>query len=157
METTLVIIKPDGVQRHVVGKILERFESKGLQIVGIKMIRITKDLAATHYSAHQSKPFYAGLVKYMTSSPVIVVALKGVRAIAVTRKLMGATFGFNAEPGTIRGDLAISGGFNLIHGSDSEESAAKELKLYFTAEELLNYEFGDLRWIYEEEDLQSAP
>lgn len=154
METTLVIIKPDGVQRQVTGQIISRFESKGLQLVGMKMMMISQDLAATHYGDHKSKPFYPGLVKYMTSSPVLVLALRGVRAISVTRKLMGATFGFNAEPGTIRGDLSISGGYNLIHGSDSPEAAQKELKLFFKTGELMEYSLGNLSWIYEKEDLE---
>jgi nucleoside-diphosphate kinase len=154
METTLVIIKPDGVQRQMVGQILSRLENKGLQVVGMKMMKIPESLAATHYADHKSKPFYPGLVRYMTSSPVVVLALRGVRAVAVTRKLMGATFGYNAEPGTIRGDLAISGGLNLIHGSDSPESAKKEVGLFFKPEELMSYELGNLSWIYEADDLQ---
>ncbi|MEK7487169.1 MAG: nucleoside-diphosphate kinase [Planctomycetota bacterium] len=154
METTLVIIKPDGVQRQLVGRILTRFEEKGLQLVGMKMMKIPKTLSETHYSEHKGKPFYPGLIAYMTSSPVLVLALRGVRAIEVTRKLMGATFGHKAEPGTIRGDFAISGGFNLIHGSDSPSSAEKELKLFFKAEELLEYSLGNQNWIYEAEDLQ---
>lgn len=154
MERTLVIIKPDGIQRHLVGRILTRFEEKGLQLAGMKLMKISKELAETHYGDHKGKPFYPGLVEYMTSSPVLVLALEGARAIAVTRKLMGATFGYNAEPGTIRGDFAISGGYNLIHGSDSPASAEKELKLFFKAEELMDYKLGNLAWIYEAEDLQ---
>src|SRR5215216_3907986 len=105
MERTLIILKPDAVQRGLCGEIISRFEKKGLQIVGMKLMKIPQQLAETHYEPHKGKPFYPGLVKFMTSSPVIVLALQGKNAIAVARKLMGATFGFNAEPGTIRGDL----------------------------------------------------
>ncbi|MFZ9691358.1 MAG: nucleoside-diphosphate kinase, partial [Phycisphaerales bacterium] len=126
METTLIILKPDAVQRGFVGRILSRFEEKGLQIVGLKLMRITEELAAKHYSDHREKPFYAGLVRFMTSSPVVVLAVRGVGAIGVCRNLMGATFGSKAAAGTIRGDFGVSNSFNLIHGSDGPEAAAKE-------------------------------
>ena len=128
METTLIILKPDAVQRGLCGQIISRFEAKGLQIVGCKMMTISQDLAARHYESHQGKPFYDGLVSFMTSSPVVVLALRGVGAIAISRKMMGATFGSNAEPGTIRGDFGVSNSFNLIHGSDSPEAAERQLE-----------------------------
>jgi nucleoside-diphosphate kinase len=149
MEKTLIILKPDAVQRGLVGKIIARFEEKGLQIVGMKMLTISPDLAAKHYAPHVGKPFYDGLVKFMTSSPVIVMALEGKGAIEICRKMMGATFGFKAEPGTIRGDFGVSTSFNLIHGSDSPESAASELALWFKPDELQNYELANRPWTYD--------
>lgn len=152
METTLVLVKPDGVQRRLVGRILARFEEKGLQIVGLRLRMLEKPLLEKHYGAHRGKPFYEGLVSYMASSPVVVVALRGRNAVAVVRKMMGATFGSKAEPGTIRGDYAISDGFNLVHGSDSAESAAHEVKLFFGAEGLQEWRPGDLEWVYDVSD-----
>src|SRR5271156_4030794 len=137
MERTLIILKPDAVQRGLCGRILARFEDKGLQIVGAKFMRISPELAGTHYAPHKGKPFYDGLVKFMTSSPVLVLALSGKDAIVITRKMMGATFGSKAEPGSIRGDFGVSNSFNLIHGSDSAESATRELGLFFKPEELI--------------------
>lgn len=149
MERTLIIFKPDAVQRGLCGEILSRFEKKGLQVVGMKMMRISPELAATHYEAHKAKPFYAPLVRFMTSSPVIVMALEGKDAIAIARKMMGATFGSKAEPGTIRGDFGVSNSFNLIHGSDSPESAQRELGLFFKAEELIDWTPGNQGWVYD--------
>ncbi len=149
METTLIILKPDAVQRGLMGKIITRFEEKGLQVVGAKMMQISQDLAATHYGAHQGKPFYDGLVKFMTSSPVLVPALRGVGAIAISRKMMGATFGSNAEPGTIRGDFGVSNSFNLIHGSDSPEAATREMGLFFGAGEVQEYDREINTWVYD--------
>jgi nucleoside-diphosphate kinase len=149
MERTLIILKPDAVQRGLAGKIITRFEEKGLQIVGMKMLTISGELAARHYAPHVGKPFYEGLVKFMTSSPVIVMALEGKGAIEVCRKMMGATFGFKAEPGTIRGDYGVSSSFNLIHGSDSPESAATELALWFRPEDLQKYELANRPWTYD--------
>jgi nucleoside-diphosphate kinase len=149
MERTLIIFKPDAVQRGLCGQILARFEQKGLQIVGLKFMKIPTQLAETHYSPHKGKPFYEGLVKFMTSSPVVVVALKGKNAIAIARKMMGATFGSNAEPGTIRGDLGVSNSFNLIHGSDSAESAQRELGLFFKPDELLDWTPTVQSWVYD--------
>src|SRR5215471_3838332 len=131
MERTLIILKPDAVQRGICGQILTRFEKKGLQIAGMKFMKIPTTLAETHYEPHKGKPFYAGLVKFMTSSPVLVIVLEGKDAIAISRKMMGATFGSKAEPGTIRGDYGVSNSFNLIHGSDSPEAAERELRLFF--------------------------
>jgi nucleoside-diphosphate kinase len=149
MERTLIIFKPDAVQRGLCGDILSRFERKGLQIVGMKLMQIPTSLAETHYEPHRGKPFYPGLVKFMTSSPVIVLALKGKDAITIARKMMGATFGSKAEPGTIRGDLGVSNSFNLIHGSDSPESAARELGLFFKPEDLLDWTPAIQGWVYD--------
>ena len=149
MERTLIIFKPDAVQRGLCGQILDRFEKKGLQIVGMKFMRITQSLAETHYGPHKGKPFYDGLVKFMTSSPVVVLALEGKDAIGIARKLMGATFGSKAEPGTIRGDFGVSNSFNLVHGSDSAESAQRELGLFFKPDELVEWKPAVQTWVYD--------
>ncbi|MCA9272410.1 MAG: nucleoside-diphosphate kinase [Phycisphaerales bacterium] len=149
METTLIIFKPDAVQRGLMGRIMSRFEEKGLQIVGCKLMQISQDLAATHYEAHKDRPFYKSLVGFMTSSPVLVLAIRGNNAIAVCRKMMGATFGSNAEAGTIRGDFGVSNSFNLIHGSDSPEAAERELKLFFKDGEVLNFDRAVESWVYD--------
>ncbi len=149
METTLIILKPDAVQRGLMGRIITRFEEKGLQVVGAKMMQISSKLAETHYESHKGKPFYAGLVKFMTSSPVLVLALRGNGAIAIARNLMGATFGSKANPGTIRGDFGVSNSFNLIHGSDSPEAAERELKLFFGAGEVLSWSRAGDSWVYD--------
>ena len=149
METTLIILKPDAVQRGFMGRIIARFEDKGLQVVGCKLMKISQNLASRHYESHQGKPFYDGLVRFMTSSPVLVLAVRGKGAIAISRKLMGATFGSNAEPGTIRGDFGVSNSFNLIHGSDSPEAASRELSLFFEDTEILDWERAGEVWIYD--------
>ena len=149
METTLIILKPDAVQRGLTGRIISRFEDKGLQVVGVKLMRISGDLAARLYEPHQGKPFYEGLIKFMTSSPVLVVAVSGLDAIEICRKLMGATFGSKAEPGTIRGDFGVSNSFNLIHGSDGPETARRELNLFFEPDELLEYDRAIDGWVYD--------
>src|SRR3954462_14180545 len=149
MEHTLIILKPDAVQRGLCGDILTRFEKKGIQIVGLKFMRIPQQLAETHYAPHKGKPFYEGLVKFMTSSPVIVLALAGKDVINISRKMMGATFGSKAEPGTIRGDFGVSNSFNLIHGSDSTESATRELGLFFKPEDLLEWTPASQVWVYD--------
>lgn len=154
METTLIILKPDAVQRGLMGQILGRFETKGLQVVAAKLMMVPRDLAERHYAEHKGKPFYDGLIKFVTSSPVLVLALRGVEAIAVARKLIGATNGRKAEPGSIRGDLGMSGGYNLIHGSDSAESAKRELELWFKAEDLVDYQPGRNEWVYDPSDLK---
>lgn len=146
MEKTLIILKPDAVDRRLTGEILTRFERKGLQIVGLKLAMIPLATAEKHYEAHRGKPFYNGLVKFMTGAPVVLLALEGNRAIEVARKMMGKTFGHQAESGTIRGDYGISSQFNLIHGSDSPESAERELKLFFAPGEILQYKTCDARW-----------
>src|SRR5213083_1771114 len=149
MERTLIILKPDAVQRGLCGEIIARFEKKGLQIVAAKFMKIPTQLAETHYEPHRGKPFYPGLVKFMTSSPVLVLALAGKDAINIARKMMGKTFGSQAEPGTIRGDLGVSNSFNLIHGSDSPESATRELGLFFKADELLEWTPAVQAWVYD--------
>ncbi len=149
METTLLFLKPDAVQRGLMGAILSRFERKGLKLIGVKLMRVPRDLAERHYAEHKGKPFYEGLLKFVTSSPVLVLAVRGDEAITVCRNLIGATNGKKAAPGTIRGDFGMSGGMNLIHGSDGPESAARELALWFTAAELHDYERTSDRWIYE--------
>ena len=149
MEKTLIILKPDAVQRGLVGEILTRFEKKGLQVAGMKLMRIPVTLAEQHYAPHKGKPFYDGLVRFMTSSPVIVLALAGKDVIAISRKMMGATFGSKAEPGTIRGDFGVSNSFNLIHGSDSPESATRELSLFFKTDELQEWTPVSQSWVYD--------
>ena len=131
METTLIFLKPDAVQRGLIAPILARFESKGLTFVGMKLMNVPRATAEKHYAEHEGKPFYDGLLNFVTSSPVLVLAIRGVNAIAVCRNLIGATNGQKAAPGTIRGDYGMSGGNNLVHGSDSPESAERELKLWF--------------------------
>jgi nucleoside-diphosphate kinase len=149
MERTLIIFKPDAVQRGLCGQILSRFEQKGLQLIGMKLMKIPAQLAETHYEPHKGKPFYPGLVKFMTSSPVIVLALAGKDAINIARKMMGKTFGSQAEPGTIRGDFGVSNSFNLIHGSDSPESATRELGLFFKSDELIDWTPASQGWVYD--------
>lgn len=149
METTLIILKPDAVQRGLVGRIISRLEDKGLQLAGLKLMQIDEDLASRHYADHREKPFYPGLVRFMTSSPVVVAAVRGVGAIGVCRNLMGATFGSKAAAGTIRGDFGVSNSFNLIHGSDSPEAAAKELALFFGDGGVLDFERPIDCWVYD--------
>lgn len=149
MEKTLIILKPDAVQRRLAGKILSRFEEKGFQIIGLKMMQITESAARKHYAAHEGKDFFEPLVRYTSSSPVIVLALKGKNVVEIVRKMMGATFGSRAEPGTIRGDYAVSNRFNLIHGSNSPTAAENEINTFFRKEELLEYIPTDLPWVYD--------
>lgn len=155
-ERTLLILKPDAVQRGIAGKIISRFEDKGFTIVGMKLIKIDDGLAAKHYAEHKGKKFYDGLVKYMTSSPVIVICVEGPRVIGVSRKMCGATFGFNAEPGTIRGDFSASTGFNTIHASDSAESAKREIELYFGKGELVEWTPARVATCFNDEDKGKA-
>jgi nucleoside-diphosphate kinase len=147
VEQTLVILKPDAVQRRLVGRVVQRFEEKGLIITGMKMMQISRALAEQHYGVHKSKPFFPGLIDYITCSPVVVMALQGHRAIEVVRSMMGATAGFQANPGTIRGDFGLSQTYNLVHGSDSPASAATEIALFFTEDELFDYNPVDAEWI----------
>ena len=153
METTLIFLKPDAVQRGLIGSIVGRFEAKGLTFVGMKLMSVPKDLAEKHYAEHAGKPFYDGLIGFVTSSPVLVLAIRGVNAVAVCRKLIGATNGQKAEPGTIRGDFGMSGGYNMIHGSDSPESAERELALWFKPEELCTVDKTLDKWVYDPSDL----
>jgi nucleoside-diphosphate kinase len=148
MERTLILLKPDAVQRGLCGQIVARFEQKGLKIVALKLMKITPELAARHYEAHKDKKFYPGLVKFMTSSPVVALALEGIDAIKICRAMMGATFGADAAPGTIRGDFGSSRSYNLVHGSDSPEAAQKELKLFFP-EGVVTFDYAAMGWIYD--------
>ncbi len=149
MERTLIIFKPDAVQRGLCGEILSRFERKGLQIAGMKLTKIPTATAEKHYEPHKGKSFYAGLIQFMTSSPVVVLALEGKDSIVIARNLMGATFGSKAAPGTIRGDFGVSNSYNLIHGSDSPESAAKEIGLFFKPDELQEWKPTIQAWVYD--------
>jgi nucleoside-diphosphate kinase len=152
-ERTLVLLKPDAVQRGLIGRIVSRFEEKGLKIVGLKLRRFPVELLREHYAVHRERPFYDSLVRFMSSGPVVAIALEGKSAIEVTRKLMGKTNSAQAEPGTIRGDLGISFSNNLVHGSDSPEAAAKELKLFFPEPaELVEWDPALLTWIYSAEE-----
>lgn len=148
-ERTLVIIKPDGVQRGLVGEIIGRLEKRGLKIVALKMHVIERAIAERHYGEHAGKPFYGGLVDYITSGPVVTMVLEGPQAIAATRSTMGATRPVEAAPGTIRGDLGIMVGRNLIHGSDGPESAAREIELFFGADVVKSWDRDADRWILE--------
>ncbi|MEM9345258.1 MAG: nucleoside-diphosphate kinase [Planctomycetota bacterium] len=153
MQTTFIFIKPDAVQRGLVGQILERFERKGLSFVGMKLVQVSEDLATQHYAEHAEKPFFPGLLKFITSSPVLACAIQGPNAVAVCRNLIGATNGQKADPGTIRGDFGMSGANNMVHGSDSPESAERELALWFTADELVEMNKTANQWIYDPSDL----
>ena len=145
-ERTLVLVKPDGVQRLLTGRILARFEERGLKIVGLKLVRVDRDLAERHYAVHREKPFFSGLVAFITSSPLVAVVLEGPNAIGVVRKMVGATRPHEAAPGTIRGDYALETAQNLIHASDGAETAAAELALWFAPGELVEYEREIDRW-----------
>ena len=149
MERTLVLLKPDAVQRRLIGEIISRIEKIWLKVVGIKMIHIDQDLAHKHYSAHVGKPFFESLVDFITSSPVVAIVFEGDNAVDQVRSMMGVTNPAEAEPGTIRGDLASSIEFNLIHGSDSIESAENEVKLFFSAGELMDYSLDVDKWVIE--------
>lgn len=149
MQRTLVLVKPDGVQRGFIGEIVGRFEGRGLKLIAMKMMRVTRDLAARHYAEHQGKPFYEGLLTFITSGPIIAMIWEGREAVNVVRGLMGATDPLKAGPGTIRGDLALDLGMNLIHGSDSPARAEDEMALFFSAGELHDYERTSDRWIHE--------
>jgi nucleoside-diphosphate kinase len=155
MERTLVLIKPDGVQRALVGEIVGRFERKGLKLVGLRMLDVSRELAERHYAVHAGKHFYAGLVEFITSGPVAAVALEGPDAIAVVRRMVGRTMPNEAEPGTIRGDLGISGLRNLIHASDAPETATSELAMWFEPAELVTYGRAIDSWIVAEEPARS--
>jgi nucleoside-diphosphate kinase len=147
-ERTLIIIKPDGIQRHLAGEIISRFEKKGLKLVAAKLLRPDTDLAKKLYTVHKGKPFYEGLVKFLCSAPVLAMVWEAQGAIEIARRMLGSTFGYEAQPGTIRGDLGCSKGFNLVHGSDSAQSAEYEIALFFKPEELLEYDFADEHWLY---------
>jgi nucleoside-diphosphate kinase len=146
-ERTLVLVKPDGVQRQLVGRILARYEERGLKIVGLKLVRVDRGLAERHYEAHREKPFFAGLVEFITSAPLVALALEGPNAIAVVRAINGATRPHEAAPGTIRGDFALETAQNIVHASDGAEASSTELGLWFSEEELLDYDRDVDRWV----------
>ncbi len=148
-EKTLVLVKPDGVQRGLIGDVIGRLEKTGLKIVGLKLIKINDELAGKHYAEHNEKPFFEGLVKFITSSPVVALVLEGNNAISVTRKTMGSTNPVDSPPGTIRGDFAIDLGRNIIHGSANETDAKREVDLFFDENELCQYSRSNDEWITE--------
>jgi nucleoside-diphosphate kinase len=149
LERTLIILKPDAVQRGLAGEILNRLERRGLKIAGMKMMQVSPELAKEHYAEHLGKPFYNGLIEYITSSPVIVLVLEGKNAVAISRSTIGATNPANAAPGTIRADLAVETGRNLIHGSADPEAATREVGLWFKDDELTSWPRDTDRWIQE--------
>ncbi len=147
MQRTLTLLKPDCVHRRLVGTILQRFEQKGMRLVGLKLVQASRDLAEKHYAVHKGKPFYESLLVFLTSGPTVAAVFEGREAVAAARNLMGATDGVKAPPGTIRGDYAISVQNNLVHGSDSPENAATEIALWFRPEELVSYQPVDTVWV----------
>jgi nucleoside-diphosphate kinase len=147
MQRTLVLLKPDCVHRRLVGALLQRFEQKGLRLVGLKLVQASRQLAEQHYAVHKGKPFYDSLLQFLTAGPTLAVVLEGREAVTTVRNLMGATDGVKAPPGTIRGDYAISVQNNLVHGSDSPENAAAEINLWFKPDELVNYQPVDNAWV----------
>lgn len=149
IQKSFVMMKPDAVARRLIGKILSRFEEKGLQVVAVKLIKINEDLAKTHYGEHSDKPFFNDLVNYITSSPSLAMVIKGEDAISVIRKMVGATNPIEADIGTIRGDYAMDTGRNIIHASDSPASAEREITLFFNEDEICDYSISDNIWIYE--------
>ena len=149
MERTFIAVKPDGVQRGLVGEIIRRFETKGFTLVGLKLLQVSQELAAQHYDVHKERPFFPGLVEFITSGPVVAMVWEGDGVIASARKLIGATNPLSAEPGTIRGDYGVSIGRNLIHGSDAPETAQREIGLWFKDEELVNWQPTVTPWLYE--------
>jgi nucleoside-diphosphate kinase len=149
LERTFIAIKPDGVQRGLVGEIIRRFESKGFTLVGLKLMQVSRELAEEHYGVHRERPFFPGLVNFIISGPLVAMVWEGDGVIASARKLIGATNPLNAEPGTIRGDFGVSVGRNIIHGSDAPETAQQEIKLWFKDEELVGWEPSVTPWLYE--------
>ena len=152
VQRTLLLVKPDGVQRQLVGRVLTRFEERGLKIVGLKLVHVDRELAETHYAVHRERPFFTGLVDFITSGPLVAAALEGPNAIAIVRAMNGATRPHEAAPGSIRGDFAVETAQNLVHASDGEETAAAELALWFRQEELLSYEREIDRWVLAPEE-----
>jgi len=146
-ERTLVIVKPDGVQRGYIGEVLRRFEKRGLKIVGLKMIKVDKELAMKHYGEHAGKPFFEGLVDFITVSPVVVVAVQGRNVVKLVRKMMGALKPEEADAGSIRGDLGLSKSYNVVHGSDSVENGKREVDLFFREEEIFDYPRDIENWL----------
>jgi nucleoside-diphosphate kinase len=151
-QRTLIIIKPDGVQRHVIGQIISRFERKGFKLVAAKFTQVTESMARQFYAVHKDKPFFEGLARYLASAPILAMVWEADGVIQMARKMLGATFGYEAQPGTIRGDFSCSRGYNLVHGSDSPESVEFEIPLFFTPEEIVNYDLTDEKWLYGRND-----
>ncbi|MBW4540437.1 MAG: nucleoside-diphosphate kinase [Myxacorys chilensis ATA2-1-KO14] len=149
MERTFLAIKPDGVQRKLIGDIIKRFETKGFTLVGLKFMSVSRELAEQHYDVHKERPFFSGLVEFITSGPIIAMVWEGDGVVAAARKVIGATNPLTAEPGTIRGDFGVSIGRNLIHGSDAIETAQREIALWFKDEELVNWQPTLTAWTYE--------
>ena len=149
MDRTLVLVKPDGVQRGLIGEIISRLERRGLKIVGMKLMQVSGELANRHYGEHEGKPFFAGLVGFITAGPIVAMAIEGNNVVGLVRTTVGETNPADSAPGTIRGDLGVDIGRNLIHGSDSDESAKRELSLFFTEGELLDYSRDTDPWIIE--------
>ena len=149
MQRTLVLVKPDAVQRGLVGEVVSRLERRGLKFVAMKLMEVSDALAAQHYSEHKGKPFYEGLVRFITSAPIVAAVIEGENAVELVRATIGATDPRDSDAGTIRGDLAVSIGQNLVHGSDSEESAVREISLFFSADEIVDYTRDIDRWITE--------
>lgn len=149
MERTFVIIKPDAVQRGLIGEIIARFERRGLKLVGMKFMQVGEDLARQHYAVHEGKPFFNGLIQYIVSAPVVALVLEGTNAIAAVRKTIGATKPAEADPGTIRADLGLEIGRNLVHGSDSADNAASEIELWF-GKDLVSWQRANDGWIFEQ-------
>jgi len=149
MERTLVIVKPDGVQRGLTGEVISRLERRGLKVVALKMMNVSRELAEQHYAVHKGKPFYEGLIEYITSSPVVVMVVEGKNAIKAVRNTVGATNPVDAAPGTIRGDFAMDIGRNIVHASDGPETAAFETSLWFSEDEMCAYTRNSDTWIYE--------
>lgn len=149
MERTLVLLKPDAVQRRFVGEIVRRFEVKGLNLCGLKMTKLDEATIRSNYAEHEGKPFYEPLVRFMTSGPIVAIALEGKNAVGIVRTMVGPTFGPDAPAGTIRGDLGVSNRFNLVHASDSTASAERELELYFKPDELFDVKQCDIEWVYD--------
>jgi len=149
MERTFVIVKPDGVQRGLIGEVIGRLERKGLKIVGLKTMWIQEEVAMEHYAEHAEKPFFRGLVDYITSGPVVVMVVEGKEAVRAVRNIVGATNPVEAAPGTIRGDFGLDIGRNVVHASDSLESAEREISLFFDGSELIDYTRADEDWLYE--------
>jgi len=150
-ERTLILVKPDAVQRGLMGEIVSRLERRGLHPVAIKLMRVTTELAERHYGEHRDKPFFSGLVEFITSSPVLSMVWEGPGAVAMVRAMMGATNPASSDPGTIRGDLAISLAMNVVHGSDSPESATREVAIFFSDDELLDWENSNAQWVLAED------
>jgi nucleoside-diphosphate kinase len=149
MERTFLAVKPDGVQRQLVGEIIRRYETKGFKLVGLKLIHATRELAEKHYAVHKERPFFAGLVDFITSGPVVAMVWEGDGVVASARKIIGATNPLTAEPGTIRGDYGANIGRNIIHGSDAIETAQTEIALWFNPEELVEWTPSITSWVYE--------